>query len=121
MLLAVLEKGARFKLNQKDVFLNITGGLKVFDPALDMAVVVAVMSSNLDIPVSRKTVFIGEVGLSGEVRAVNRIEQRIKEAEKLGFEKAYIPKNNLKGSKESLKIELAEVSNVAQLIKSIFN
>ena len=92
MLLAVLEKRARFKLGQKDVFLNMAGGLKVADPAIDMAVVAAIMSSNFDVPVSRKTAFVGEVGLSGEIRTVTRIDQRVAEVEKLGFETVVIPK-----------------------------
>ncbi|MDE6340997.1 MAG: DNA repair protein RadA, partial [Muribaculaceae bacterium] len=90
MLLAVLEKRARFRLGQKDVFLNIAGGLKVTDPALDLAVVAAVMSSNFDISIPRQTAFAGEVGLSGEIRTVTRIDQRVAEAAKLGFETIYI-------------------------------
>ncbi len=84
-----MEKRARFKLSQKDVFLNIAGGLKVADPALDLAVVAAVMSSNFDLVIPRRTAFAGEVGLSGEIRTVNRMDQRVAEAEKLGFEAIY--------------------------------
>lgn len=121
MLLAVLEKRARFKLGQKDVFLNIAGGLKVADPALDMAVVSAVMSSNFDIPILRRTAFIGEVGLSGEIRTVTRVEQRVAEAEKLGFEVAYVPVGNLKGLQFVPKIKIVEVATVTDLFRSLFS
>ncbi|MDE6400778.1 MAG: DNA repair protein RadA, partial [Muribaculaceae bacterium] len=120
MILAVLEKRARFKLGQKDVFLNMAGGLKVVDPAIDMAVVASIMSSNFDISVSRKTVFIGEVGLSGEIRTVTRIEQRVAEAEKLGFECAVIPKGNLKGVKDKFAIKLVETGRVEDLLRFLF-
>lgn len=92
MLLAVLEKRVGFKLSQKDVFLNIAGGLKVSDPALDLAVISAILSSNMDIAVDPSVCLAGEIGLSGEIRPINRIEQRILEAEKLGFKKIVIPK-----------------------------
>ena len=91
MLLAVLEKRVGFKLAAKDVFLNIAGGIRVSDPALDLAVVMAVLSSNIDAALPADTVFAGEVGLSGEIRAVSRIEQRISEAEKLGFKRIFVP------------------------------
>lgn len=120
MLLAVLEKRAKFKLGQKDVFLNMAGGLKVVDPAIDMAVVAAIMSSNLDIPISRKIAMAGEVGLSGEIRTVTRIEQRVAEAQKLGFEKIIIPKSNLKGVKDTFSIEIVEVSKIEELLREIF-
>lgn len=120
MLLAVLEKRARFKLGQKDVFLNMAGGLKVADPAIDMAVVASIMSSNFDVAVSRKTVFIGEVGLSGEIRTVTRIEQRVAEAEKLGFECVVIPKGNLKGVKDKFTIRIVEVGKVEELLRFLF-
>lgn len=120
MLLAVLEKRARFKLGQKDVFLNMAGGLKVIDPAIDLAVVAAIMSSNFDIAVSRKTVFIGEVGLSGEIRTVTRIDQRVLEAEKLGFETVVIPKGNLKGVKDKFTIRIIEVGKIEEMLRFIF-
>lgn len=107
MLLAVLEKRAGFKLIQKDVFLNIAGGLRVCDPAMDLAVISAILSSSLDIAIDGEVCMSGEVGLSGEIRPVNRIEQRILEAEKLGFKKILIPQNNLKGfdtKKSSIRI-----------------
>jgi DNA repair protein RadA/Sms len=107
MLLAVLEKRSGFKLGHKDVFLNIAGGIRVDDPAIDLAVVASVLSSNADIPVDTKSCFAGEVGLSGEIRSVNRVEQRISEAEKLGFERIFVSKYNQKGldlKKFSIKI-----------------
>lgn len=120
MLLAVLEKRARFKLGQKDVFLNMAGGLKVVDPAIDLAVVAAVMSSNFDIVIPRHTAFIGEVGLSGEIRTVTRIEQRVAEAAKLGFETVYIPSGNMKGVKDKFKIKIIEVGKVTDMFRSLF-
>ncbi len=120
MLLAVLEKRARFKLGQKDVFLNIAGGLKVADPALDLAVVAAVMSSNFDLMIPRRTAFAGEVGLSGEIRTVNRMDQRVAEAQKLGFETIYVPAGNLKGVKSDFRIRVIEVSKVTDMFRSLF-
>ena len=120
MLLAVLEKRARFKLSQKDVFLNIAGGLKVVDPAIDMAVISAIMSSNFDIAIPRNTAFAGEVGLSGEIRTVTRIEQRVAEAQKLGFETIIIPKGNLKGVKDTFTIKIVEVGKVEEVFRHIF-
>lgn len=120
MLLAVLEKRARFKLGQKDVFLNIAGGLKVTDPAIDLAVAVAVMSSNFDVSVPRNTAFAGEVGLSGEIRTVTRIDQRVSEAAKLGFDTIYIPKGNLKGIHDKFSIRIVEVGLVADVFRHIF-
>lgn len=120
MLLAVLEKRARFRLGQKDVFLNMAGGLKVVDPAIDMSVVAAIMSSNFDVAVSRKACFIGEVGLSGEIRTVTRIEQRVAEAEKLGFKTVVIPKGNLKGVKDKFRIKIVEVGKVEELMRFLF-
>ena len=121
MLLAVLEKRAGFRLVAKDVFLNIAGGIKVNDPAIDLAVISAVLSSNIDIPINKRICFAGEVGLSGEIRPVNRIEQRIREAEKLGFNEMYISKYNSKGldpSKFNIKIHFQ--SRIEDLIKNIF-
>lgn len=120
MLLAVLEKRAKFKLSQKDVFLNIAGGLKVSDPAIDMSVVAAIMSSNFDIAVPRNTCFAGEVGLSGEIRTVTRIEQRVSEAQKLGFDTIIIPKGNLKGVKDTFNINIIEVGKVEEVFRHIF-
>ena len=120
MLLAVLEKRARFNLAQKDVFLNIAGGLKIQDPSLDAAVAVAVMSSNFDITIPSGTCFIGEVGLSGEIRSVTRLEQRVAEAAKLGFNTIYIPKGNLKGVKKLPEANIIEVGKIDELFRKIF-
>jgi len=120
MLLAVLEKRARFKLGQKDVFLNIAGGLKVSDPALDMAVVTSVMSSNFDMALPDKCAYVGEVGLSGEIRTVTRMEQRVAEAQKLGFDTIFLPKGNLKGVKRNFSINIVEVSKLEELFRAIF-
>ncbi|MDR1810716.1 MAG: DNA repair protein RadA [Prevotella sp.] len=120
MLLAVLEKRAGFKLVQKDVFLNIAGGLRVNDPAIDLAVISAVLSSSLDIAIERHVCMAGEVGLSGEIRPVNRIEQRILEAEKLGFQKILIPHNNLKGFASKVHIEIASVRKVEEAFRNLF-
>ncbi|MBO7050652.1 MAG: DNA repair protein RadA [Bacteroidaceae bacterium] len=121
MLLAVLEKRVGFKLSQKDVFLNIAGGLKVSDPAIDLAVISAILSSSLDIAVDRTVCMTGEVGLSGEIRPVSRIEQRISEAAKLGFERIIIPKSNMHGlEKRKLGIELVPVTKVEEAFKHLF-
>ena len=121
MLLAVLEKRAGFKLIQKDVFLNIAGGLRVSDPALDLAVISAILSSSLDIAIEREICLSGEVGLSGEIRPVNRIEQRILEAEKLGFNKILIPQNNLKGfDAKKISIEIVAVRKVEDAFRELF-
>lgn len=122
MLLAVLEKRVGFKLAQKDVFLNLAGGIKVNDPALDLAVISAILSSNVDMVVPRSTCLTGEVGLSGEIRPVARIEQRIAEAEKLGMETIIIPKNNLKGiDTSSRKIQIIEVARVEEAFRTLFS
>ena len=114
------EKRVGFKLAAKDVFLNIAGGLKVDDPALDMAVITAILSSNFDMVVPASCAFAGEVGLSGEIRTVTRIEQRVAEAEKLGFDTVYIPSGNLKGVKDKFKIKIIEVGRVETLFRSLF-
>lgn len=121
MLLAVLEKRVGFKLGQKDVFLNIAGGLRVADPALDLAVTSAILSSNVDMPVSKGWCMSGEVGLSGEIRPVTRIEQRIMEAEKLGMTDMLVPAGNLKGFDTSkLAIRLHEVSRIPDAFRLLF-
>ncbi|HAF27979.1 MAG TPA: DNA repair protein RadA [Bacteroidales bacterium] len=121
MLLAVLEKRAGFRLAQKDVFLNIAGGIKVDDPATDLSVIASVLSSNLDLPIEKNICFAGEVGLTGEIRPVTRVEQRISEADKLGFKKIYISKYNSKGLDTSkFKIEIVKVSKVEELFRSLF-
>jgi DNA repair protein RadA/Sms len=121
MLLAVLEKRVGFKLAQKDVFLNIAGGLKVADPALDLAVIAAILSSNVDMVVPQGVCMSGEVGLSGEIRAVTRMEQRVREAEKLGMKTILIPRGSLKGVDTSkLSIEVVEVSKVEEAFRRLF-
>ena len=121
MLLAVLEKRAGFKLSQKDVFMNIAGGIKVNDPAIDLAVISAILSSNMDIAIEPHVCMAGEVGLSGEIRPINRIEQRIHEAEKLGFRKIIIPNVNLKSlDLKKINIELVQVKKVEEAFRVLF-
>lgn len=121
MLLAVLEKRVGFKLAQKDVFLNIAGGLRVNDPAIDLAVITAILSSNMDTPVDQGLCMAGEVGLSGEIRPVSRIEQRIAEAEKLGFTSIIIPRYNLQGlDNKKFKIKIIPVRKVEEAFRIIF-
>ncbi len=122
MLLAVLEKRAGFKLGQKDVFLNIAGGLKVNDPALDMAVAAAILSSNIDMAVLRTMCLTGEIGLSGEIRPVTRIEQRINEAQRLGMSDIIVPRHNLKGIdiNDKYRINVHEVSKIEEAIRLLF-
>ncbi len=121
MLLAVLEKRVGFKLAQKDVFLNIAGGLRVNDPAIDLAVISAILSSNMDTAIEPLVCMAGEVGLSGEIRPVNRIEQRIGEAEKLGFKQFILPKYNLQGiNTRKLNIELIPVRKVEEAFRALF-
>jgi DNA repair protein RadA/Sms len=118
MILAVLEKRAGFRLGAKDVFINFTGGISVDDPAIDLAVVAAILSSNEDIPVTKGFCFAGEVGLSGEIRPVNRVDQRIQEAEKLGFNTIFVSKYNKIALKNTgIKIELvAKIEDVASFL-----
>ena len=121
MLLAVLEKRVGFKLVQKDVFLNIAGGLRVTDMAMDLSVIAAVLSSNVDTAIEGGWCMAGEVGLSGEVRPVSRIEQRISEAEKLGFTHIIVPKHNLQGlSRKKFNIELVPVRKVDEALRALF-
>ena len=119
MLLAVLEKRVGFKLLQKDVFVNIAGGIRVNDPAIDLAVLAAVLSSNMDIALDEQTCITGEVGLAGEIRPVNRIDQRIREAEKLGFKTIIVPKGQ-KYNTQDLKIKVVEISRVVDAFKFLF-
>ncbi len=121
MLLAVLEKRCGFNLGNKDVFLNITGGLKVDDPALDLGVICAILSSNADLPVSPDNCFAAEVGLSGEIRPVNRIEQRIEEASKMGMKRVFISKRNADSNVMNSKgIEVIAVSKVSDVFAHLF-
>jgi DNA repair protein RadA/Sms len=128
LLLAVLEKRGGFHFGMKDVFLNIAGGIKVEDPSIDLAVLCALLSSYEDVPVPKQICFAGEVGLSGEIRAVNRIEQRIAEAEKLGFKKIIVSKYNLpagrhgqKGlAKQKYGIEVVTMGQVEEVYRYLF-
>lgn len=119
MLLAVLEKRAGFQLGAKDVFLNITGGIKTDDPALDLAVIASILSSNDDIAISEKFCFAGEIGLSGEIRPVPQIEQRISEAEKLGYDKIFVSNLN-KIPKRKFGIKIEEVSKIEEFHERLF-
>ncbi|MBN8565466.1 MAG: DNA repair protein RadA [Flavobacteriales bacterium] len=119
MILAVLEKRAGFRLGAKDVFLNVTGGISVDDPAIDLAVVAAILSSNEDIPVGKDFCFAGEVGLAGEIRPVNRVEQRILEAEKLGFSTIFVSKYNKISLKETL-IQVKLMAKIEDVVVELF-
>ena len=121
MLLAVLEKRCGFKLGAKDVFLNIAGGIKVDDPAIDLAVAMAVLSSNADLPIPKTTTFAAEIGLSGEVRPVNRLEQRISEAEKLGYDKIVVSKYNKDVNSKKYKIEIVLCSKIEDVVRNVFS
>jgi DNA repair protein RadA/Sms len=120
MLLAVLEKRSGFRLSIKDVFLNIAGGLKVDDPAIDLAVVCAILSSNENVEIDPKICFAAEVGLSGEIRSVNHIEQRISEAEKLGFESIVVSKYNVKDLQTKRSIRVVTVSKIEEVFRFVF-
>ena len=121
MLLAVLEKRAGLSLGNQDVFLNIAGGIKVADPAIDLSIIAALLSSGTDVSVPTDYAFAGEVGLSGEIRAVNRIEQRIQEADRLGFKRMYISKYNTKGLDLSkYKIQVKMLGKVRELYEDLF-
>jgi DNA repair protein RadA/Sms len=120
LLLAIIEKRVGIRLGASDVFFNVAGGVKVDEPAVDLGVIIAIISSFKDIPANPNTVIIGEVGLGGEVRGVNQIEKRIKEAEKLGFKRVIIPENNLKNLSEKFKLEVKGVKKVAETAKLIF-
>ena len=121
MLLAVLEKRAGFKLSVKDVFLNITGGIKVDDPAFDLAVIVAILSSDLDFAIPKDACFAGEVGLSGEIRSVQRIDQRIAEAERLGFKQFFVSKYTKIENSKKHKIKIIPVGKIGDILKALFN
>jgi DNA repair protein RadA/Sms len=121
MLLAVLEKRCGFKLSIKDVFINIAGGIKVEDPGIDLALVCGILSSNEDMPIPQNICFAAEVGLTGEIRPVSRIEQRISEADKLGFEKVFVSSHNLKGLDiKNFKIEIVPVSKIEEVFSKLF-
>lgn len=121
MLLAVLEKRAGFKLMAKDVFLNIAGGLRVDDPAMDLSVIAAILSSNVDIAIDKQIAFAGEVGLTGEIRPVNRVEQRIAEAQKLGFKEIYLSRYNQVIDFSRFKIKIHQIERVEKMIRTLFS
>jgi DNA repair protein RadA/Sms len=120
MLLAVLEKRAGFKLATKDVFLNIAGGLRIIDPAIDLAVTASVLSSNTDLAIPQDICLTGEVGLSGEIRSVTRVEQRIAEAEKLGFKSIIIPKYNKGIDFGKYKIKITQAAKLEEAFRMLF-
>lgn len=120
MLLAVLEKRVGFKLSAKDVFLNMAGGIKVIDPACDLAIVMSILSSNFDVFVNQRFAFASEMGLSGELRPISQIDRRISEAEKLGFEKIYISQYNQTESNSKRKIQIIKASNILSVVQDIF-
>ena len=121
MLLAVLEKRCGFKLGAKDVFLNIAGGIRVSDPAIDLAVACSVLSSNVDIPISPRYCFAAEMGLSGEVRPVSRVEQRVAEADRIGFEKIFVSKYNMRGiNKKRFGLQIVEVAVIEEAFRALF-
>ena len=122
MLLAVLEKRCGLPFGQNDVFLNIAGGIKVSDPSIDLAIICALISSLEDIPISKKICFAGEVGLSGEIRAVSRIDQRIQEADRLGFEQIFISKYNTKGlNEDNYKLDIQSVVKIEDILELVFS
>ena len=119
MLLAVLEKRAGFRLGSKDVFLNITGGISIDDPSTDLGVAMAILSSNEDIAIPKNICFAGEIGLGGEIRPVQRVEQRISEAEKLGFDTIFISKYN-KISSEKQGMNIVKYAKIEEVIEHLF-
>lgn len=119
VLMAVLEKRANLNLGSQDVYLNVVSGIKISEPAIDLGIILAVASSFKNISIPKDLVAIGEVGLTGEVRAVNMIEKRLKEAEKLGFKKCIIPENNKKLLKDNYKLDIIGVRNVGEALKII--
>ena len=121
MLLAVLEKRCGFKLGAKDVFLNIAGGIKVDDPGIDLAVAMAVLSSNANLPIPEGIAFSAEGGRSGEIRPVNRIDQRIGEVEKLGFKKIIVSKNSKGLNTKSYGIEIVQCAKIDEVVKNVFS
>lgn len=119
LLIAVLEKKAGLMLGNQDVYLNVVGGIKISEPAIDLGIILSASSSFKNMPIKKDVVIIGEVGLTGEVRAVNLIEKRIKESEKLGFKTCIIPENNRKLLKEKFKLDIIGVKNITEAMKAI--
>ena len=120
LIMAVLEKRAGLLLQNQDAYLKSAGGVKLDEPAIDLAVAVAIASSYKDLPTNPQECFIGEIGLTGEIRRVNRIEQRINEAAKLGFTKVYAPKNSLNGLNIPETIEVIGVTTIGEVLKKVF-
>jgi DNA repair protein RadA/Sms len=121
ILLAVLEKRANLRLSANNVFLNMAGGVKIMEPAVDLAVCCSIASNLLDKIIDNKIVLVGEVGLGGEIRSVGNIEKRIQEAEKLGFKKIFIPANNMKGLRLTTGITLTGVNNITETLQLLFH
>ena len=119
VLVAVLEKRIGLNLGNQDIYLNVVGGLKVNEPSIDLGIILAVISSFKNIPISKDVVIIGEVGLTGEVRRISLIEKRIKEAEKLGFKMCIIPENNKKDLKDKYELDIISVKNINEAMKSV--
>ncbi len=117
VLIAVLEKKAGLSLGNQDVYLNVAGGMKISEPAADLGIIATVASSYKNVPISQSTVVMGEVGLTGEVRRINLIEKRLKEAEKLGFKTCIIPENNKKGLKDDYKLDIIGVKNIGEMLR----
>lgn len=120
LLLAVLEKRGNLMLQNQDVYLTATGGIKLNEPAIDLAIIMAVASSYNDKEISPTDCFVGEVGLTGEVRRVDKIEARIKEAAKVGFKRIFIPRHNMRANLKDLGIEVIPVSSIPQALKLVF-
>jgi DNA repair protein RadA/Sms len=119
LLLAVLEKRMGMNLGQQDVFVNIAGGLKIDEPAVDLGIAVSIASSLRDVPVDSSSIAIGEIGLGGEIRTISQVERRVQEAAKLGFKKIVVPQNNLKGLKTNGEIEVIGVDRIEKAIKEL--
>lgn len=119
LLIAVLEKRAGMMLGNQDVYLNVVGGLKINEPSIDLGILMVTASSYKNVPIEKSTVIMGEVGLTGEVRRINLIEKRLKEAEKLGFKKCIIPESNKKGLKENFKLDIIGVKDINEAMKKL--
>ena len=119
LLMAVLEKKYSVHLSNYDAYLNIAGGMKLSEPAVDLGIIATVASAYKNVPISQSTVVIGEVGLTGEVRRINLIEKRLKEAEKLGFKTCIIPENNKKGLKDEYKLDIIGVKNIGEALRKL--
>ncbi len=121
LLAAVLEKRAGVHLGGMDIFVNVVGGLKIIEPAVDLGIIATIVSSLRDVPIDPKLFLFGEIGLSGEIRAVTQAEVRMKEASKIGFQKAVIPSGNAEKIKDRFGLEIRGVKNVEESLEAIFN